>query len=522
MILVIQDIFLNVHFMEYKPLCENYSDAPFLVPIMPWTHEKCEILEQFKIVTKRLPEEIQIYLYTNLVDPFYVQLRKNAGDSKSIPRSQRLVLLYQTIRKCQTEDVPYVICAISIITGFPPNIILEHNRLHLPKIKLDIIQAFHKKAVKHSPEPVYAFSGRIEVTDLTESLPSTLLWTLKTNPLNDINLANMDINSTKFAANSQSENDLADTIIKEEPLTPFSTDLFPLYISEQQMYYIFNPRIRKSLKMPFFFSPDLSEGFNPAHGLPPVPCFNEFDDQRPPQIRWISDLELPDTIPATYKGCKCIDCNCCQCHILTFPDNKRTMCYTPDGRIDLQELNDCRPLIIECNEQCICNKLYCRNRVVQNRSHVQLMVVRSKTKSGWGVKTMEFIPKGSFVCEYLGQVISDPLVAEIMGREYDNNLESYLFDLDAYGVDDCDMLTVDPSRVGNISKYINHSCDPNLVQISIGTVESPLFHRIAFFATRNIYPNEELGFHYNYELDVDPSRFIECNCGCLNCRTRLR
>ncbi|OHT13548.1 Pre-SET motif family protein [Tritrichomonas foetus] len=493
------------------PLRENCADTPFLIPTIPWAHEKCGILEQFKLVTKRLPKNVQSFLYTNLVDPFYVQLRQNAGDPTSIPRSQRLILLYQCIKRCQHEDVPYVICAISLITGFPPKIILDHNRIHLPQAKVDIIQAFHTKAARHNAEPIYAFSGRIEVTEMAESLPSTLLWTLPTNPLQNIELPAFPPNNSDKLTEEQ-----------QKLLVPVSADELPDYISEQQRYYILNPRIRKSLKMPFFYSPDLSDGFNPAHGLPPVPCFNEFDDQRPPQIRWIADLELPDTIPATYKGCKCVNCDCCHCHILTFPDNQRTMCYTKDGRVDLQELNECRPLIIECNEKCLCHKLHCKNRVVQNRSRVQLMVIRSKSKSGWGVRTMEFIPRGAFVCEYLGQVISDPLVAEIMGREYDDNLESYLFDLDAYGVDDCDMLTVDPSRVGNVSKYINHSCDPNLVQISIGTVESPLFHRIAFFATRNIYPNEELGFHYNYELDVDPNRFIECNCGCLICRTRLR
>jgi euchromatic histone-lysine N-methyltransferase len=200
-----------------------------------------------------------------------------------------------------------------------------------------------------------------------------------------------------------------------------------------------------------------------------------------------------------------------------------TMVYTDDGRIDLTQLNTCKPLVIECNPECRCDALNCRNRVVGNRSRIQLMIVRTPTKSGWGVRAVDFIPKGTFVCEYLGSVIQDPVVAEIMGREYDTNLESYLFDLDAYAPKDLEMLTVDPSREGNISRYINHSCDPNLVQISIGTVNSTLFHRIGFFAGRNIYPNEELGFHYCYRFEQENrARFIRCNCGCRQCRTRLR
>lgn len=541
------------------PLSENCLDMPFLVPTIPWAHDKCGIYQQIKFVAQRLPSDVQTFLYTNLVDPFFIQLRQNAGDPTDAPLSRRLILLYQCIKRCQHEDVPFAICAISIVTGLPPKVILDHNRLHLPQSKLDIIQAFHQKAARLNPEPVYAFSGRIEVTKMSEYLPSTLLWTLPTNPLNDIDTLfplNFESEDTEDTSNEKDDappkeetqrkrskfgkrpknQTLISTFFKKNTnpdnsnqtkqgkptFSPFLQDELPDFLTDQEKYFLLNPRARKSLKSPFFFSRDLSDGFNPAHGLPPVPCFNEFDDQGPPQIQWIADLELPEKIPATYKGCKCTNCDCRHCHILTFDDEKKTMSYTDDGKINLEELNDCRPLIIECNEQCLCDNLHCKNRVVQNRSRIQLMVIRSKSKSGWGVRTMEFIPKGSFVCEYLGEVISDPLIAEIMGRDYDDNHESYLFDLDAYGVGDDEMLTVDPSKMGNVSKYINHSCDPNLVQISIGTVESPLFHRIAFFATRNIYPNEELGFHYNYDLDVDPNRFIECNCGCLNCRTRLR
>ncbi len=50
-----------------------------------------------------------------------------------------------------------------------------------------------------------------------------------------------------------------------------------------------------------------------------------------------------------------------------------------------------------------------------------LKIVRTEGK-GWGVRAMSDIPKGSFVCEYVGEYISD-LDAET--RE-----DSYLFDLE--------------------------------------------------------------------------------------------
>ena len=42
---------------------------------------------------------------------------------------------------------------------------------------------------------------------------------------------------------------------------------------------------------------------------------------------------------------------------------------------------------------------------------------------GWGVRALETIPKGAFVCDYVGELISD---AEADNREDD----SYLFDLE--------------------------------------------------------------------------------------------
>lgn len=491
---------------------EDEEIAPFLIPDMPLKHEQCKILHQFQLVAQRLPKEVQAFLWRSFADPFFVQFRQNSNDSMNIPRSRNLILLYQCIRRCPHEEIPYAICAISIITGLSPQVILEHTRLHIEQSKLSIIESIHKKATMVDTQPIYSFSGRIEVTKRTEIIPITLLWTLPTNSLSSQNLLPLKETKSLFVPS-------ADHLEINETLQNFT---LPKDLTPQQKYYLLNPSIRRELQLPFFFSKDLSEGFNPAHGLPPVPCFNEFDNEKPPQIRWIAESEIPESIPQEYKGCKCLDCDCCKCHVISFENNIRTMCYNKDGRINLDELNECRPLIIECNPECCCDPLYCKNRVVLNKPRIQLMITRSKSKSGWGVKTMEFIPKGSFVCEYVGTVISDPKVAEMRGLQCDQEHESYLFDLDAYEIPDGKMLTVDSLTEGNVAKYINHTCVPNLVAISVAHMKSHYYHRIGFFAARDIYPKEELGFHYNYALDVDPERFIQCNCGSLTCRTRLR
>ena len=74
---------------------------------------------------------------------------------------------------------------------------------------------------------------------------------------------------------------------------------------------------------------------------------------------------------------------------------------------------------------------------------------------GWGVRAVDAIPNGAFVTKYAGEVVS--LI------EADKRPMTYLFDLSAH-LDSSDnefTYVVDASQYGNITRFINHSCDPN-------------------------------------------------------------
>lgn len=79
------------------------------------------------------------------------------------------------------------------------------------------------------------------------------------------------------------------------------------------------------------------------------------------------------------------------------------------------------PMIFECNDTCSCNAITCRNRVVQKGLTQRFQIFKTEHK-GWGLKTLRFIPKGSFVCEYIGEILTD---TEADSREDD----SFLFAL---------------------------------------------------------------------------------------------
>uniref|UniRef100_A0A8C3BT05 SET domain-containing protein n=1 Tax=Cairina moschata TaxID=8855 RepID=A0A8C3BT05_CAIMO len=103
---------------------------------------------------------------------------------------------------------------------------------------------------------------------------------------------------------------------------------------------------------------------------------------------------------------------------------------------------------------------------------------------GWGVRALQAIPPGTFICEYVGELISD---AEADVREDD----SYLFDLDNK---DGEVYCIDARYYGNVSRFINHLCDPNIIPVRVFMLHQDLrFPRIAFFSSRAIRPGEELG-----------------------------
>lgn len=116
------------------------------------------------------------------------------------------------------------------------------------------------------------------------------------------------------------------------------------------------------------------------------------------------------------------DCNSesCQCKEAAMPN-----WYNDDGRLktDLSFPNPA--MIFECNDTCGCNKMMCKNRVVQNGISVPLQVFRFEgSNMGWGVRSLRKILKGTFIAEYIGELLTD-LEAD---RRSD---DSFFFDLGA-------------------------------------------------------------------------------------------
>ncbi|RKP23844.1 hypothetical protein SYNPS1DRAFT_18007, partial [Syncephalis pseudoplumigaleata] len=230
---------------------------------------------------------------------------------------------------------------------------------------------------------------------------------------------------------------------------------------------------------------------------PRLTVVNNVDDEGlPMKFQYINDLWMSDKDTeqlgfGVMIGCKCKGrCSTAEdstCGCLRSSDGK--FGYNSAGRLRIDQGS----AIYECSRKCGCDR-QCTNRVVQRGRTVELQLFKTANR-GWGVRTMEDLPAGTYIERYLGEVITNE-EAERRGRDYDDAGRTYLFDLDWHGDDTCQYV-VDAYPCGNFTRFFNHSCDPNLmvIPVFIDTWEATL-HQLAFFTRRPIRRFEELTFDY--------------------------
>jgi hypothetical protein len=82
---------------------------------------------------------------------------------------------------------------------------------------------------------------------------------------------------------------------------------------------------------------------------------------------------------------------------------------------------------------------------------------------GWGLRTLDELPKGAFVCEYVGELLTNTELRERTSQKAHKAGYTYPVDLDA-GCDsdgvleDKEALCLDASFYGNVGRFINHRC----------------------------------------------------------------
>jgi uncharacterized protein len=123
--------------------------------------------------------------------------------------------------------------------------------------------------------------------------------------------------------------------------------------------------------------------------------------------------------------------------------------------------------------------------------------VRKSAISGKGCFTTQFLRKGRKVGEYQGERVS----RREAKRRTEGRRIIRCVAIDYYW-------SIDASRVGNPTAFLNHSCRPNVrLRIRYGHLE--------FYALRDIRPGEEITLDYEHCQHPDTKR---CTCGASGCR----
>ncbi|CAA7017501.1 unnamed protein product [Microthlaspi erraticum] len=299
-----------------------------------------------------------------------------------------------------------------------------------------------------------------------------------------------------------------------------------------------------------------------------IPWVNEFNEKVPPSFFYITqslvykDAEVKFTVGDIRDDQCCSSC-CGDCLALSMACSCATaanngFAYAVGGLLQNDFLEDCiseardprkhvvqyckecpiqkaknedvlenckghlkRKVIKECWIKCRCNQR-CGNRVVQQGIHNKLQVFFTPNGKGWGLRTLEKLPKGAFVSEFAGEILT---ITEYCQRSKEKPTCPFVLDAH-WGSEelsgDNKSLCLDGTQYGNISRFINHRClDANLIDIPVHVENTdPHYYHLAFFTTREIDAMEELTWDYGVEFNdhVYPTTPFHCRCGSEFCR----
>lgn len=283
--------------------------------------------------------------------------------------------------------------------------------------------------------------------------------------------------------------------------------------------------------------PDISSGIENI----PVCLVNDVDGEKGPgHFSYVTKVKYLRPISSMKRlgGCACLsvclpgDTNC-----ICAQQNGGYLPYSSTGFLVSR-----KPVIYECGSSCQCS-INCRNRVTQKGIRLHFEVFRTRDR-GWGLRSWDPIRAGTFICEYTGEVVEeirldddgeeDEYIFQTTGageRTFKWNYEPGL--LGEPGTNDLSEtfeplpIIISARNMGNISRFMNHSCSPNVFSQPVQHDHADEgYPHIMFFAIKHIPPLTELTYDYGQgEVEsggMGPRRAKKCLCGSPKCRGFFR
>ena len=157
-------------------------------------------------------------------------------------------------------------------------------------------------------------------------------------------------------------------------------------------------------------------------------------------------------------------------------------------------------------------RLLKRGQMDSNAVRYRVRIVQSSPEKGRGVWLLEKASARELLFDYSGEVVGE---AEANRREKMYRARRALGDYFVYdlkGQAGRPHMVVDATHFGNVGRFVNHSCDPNLE-----IVLKPDGSGMAFMSTRSIQAGEELTVDYSFGKS-ELKKTLSCHCGAECCR----
>ncbi|KAI5069136.1 hypothetical protein GOP47_0015437 [Adiantum capillus-veneris] len=205
---------------------------------------------------------------------------------------------------------------------------------------------------------------------------------------------------------------------------------------------------------------------------------------------------------------------------LAYDGDSRLHCLSMSSKSDEWVPSNEFLSIIECGPACGCS-LRCKYRVTQHGLSVKVAVLKDHLK-GWSLRAMDFIPKGAFVFQYAGELLTT-MEAQSRQRLYDELRKTQAEFAPSLMVvrehlpsgNLCLRLIIDATHVGNVARFVNHSCDGGNLQPCIARLSGSPIPKLVFFARCDIGEGDELTFSYG---DVHGCETHPCFCKTAACK----
>ena len=149
---------------------------------------------------------------------------------------------------------------------------------------------------------------------------------------------------------------------------------------------------------------------------------------------------------------------------------------------------------------------------------------------GWGVVTLANLTRGEYVACYVGEVL-DPQEARVRNESYNRHATcSYIVEVAATKCETAGVhfstgrlgggaaFAVDSTSVGNVTRFINHSCMPNLEMKRVFSRGPRCRPHLAFFVKEDVGAGEELTWSYSKGQTSKGATALRCCCGAPSCR----